>query len=171
MSKLTIHNKSDKYGDLHMGYYVCEQLASFTGIDLRNPATVKFARLLLGNSEAVRDSIDDIVSYASKSHGLLDFKPNTEVPETAKTILCILNTIQCGYGPLPPGVLAYMTAYFAAIWRGEHFFANELLIEMLDDTRSGVCDVKYQLGMLKAIIRGTAQLMESMRNEQEGANK
>ena len=171
MSKLTIHNKSDKYGDLHMGYYVCEQLASFAGIDLRNPATVKFARLLLGNGEAVRDSIDDIVSYAWKSNGLLDFKPNTEVPETAKLILCILATIQCEYGPLSPGVLAYLTAYFAAIWRGEHLFANELLIEMLDDSRSGFDDIKYQLGMLKAVIRGTSQLMESMQNEQEWTNK
>lgn len=171
MSKLKIHNKSDKYGDLHMGYYVCEQLASFTGIDLRNPATVKFARLLLGNSEAVRDSIDDIVSYACKSNGLLDFKPNTEVPETAKTILCILATIQGGYGPLPPGVLAYLTAYFAAICRGEYLFAIELLVEMFDDNRSGICDVGYQLGMLKAVIRGTLQLMESMRNGQEGTNK
>ena len=170
MSKLTIHDKSDKYGDLHMGYYVCEQLASFTGIDLRNPATVKFARLLLGNGEAVRDSIDDIVSYACKSNGLLDFKPNAEVPETAKTILCILSTIQGGYGPLPPGVLAYLTAYFAAICRGEYLFAIELLVEMLDG-RSGICDVCYQLGMLKAVIRGTSQLMESMRNGQEETNK
>lgn len=171
MSELTIHNKSDKYGDLHMGYYVCEQLASFTGIDLRNPATVKFARLLLGNGEAVRDSIDDIVSYACKSNGLLDFKPNEEVPETAKTILCILSAIQHEYGPLPHGVLAYMTAYFAAIGRGEHFFANELLVEMLYDSRSGVCDVKYQLGMLRAIIKGALQLMESMSKEQEETNK
>ena len=171
MSKLTIHNKSDKYGDLHMGYYVCEQLASFTGIDLRNPATVKFARLLLGNGEAVRDSIDDIISYARKSDGLLDFKPNAEVTETVKTILCILGTIQGGYGPLPPGVLAYLTAYFAAICRGEDLFAIELLVEMFDDSRSGICDVCYQLGMLKAVIRGTSQLMESMRNGQEETNK
>ena len=171
MSKLTIHNKSDKYGDLHMGYYVCEQLASFTGIDLRNPATVKFARLLLGNGEAVRDSIDDIISYAHKSNGLLDFRPNTEVPETAKTIIQILSTIQHSYGPLSPGVLAYLTAYFAAIWRGEHVLANELLIEMFSDSRSGFGDIKYPFGVLKAIIRNTAQLMESWRNEQEETNK
>lgn len=171
MSKLTIHNKSDKYGDLHMGYYVCEQLASFTGIDLRNPATVKFARLLLGNGEAVRDSIDDIVSYAWKSNGLLDFKPNTEVPETAKTILCILATIQREYGPVPPGALAYLTAYFAAIWRGEHFLAIELLTETFGDSRSGFGDIAYPLGLLKSVIRSTSQLMESMRNGQEETNK
>lgn len=170
MSKLTIYDKSDKYGDLHMGYYVCEQLASFTGIDLRNPATVKFARLLLGNGEAVRDSIDDIVSYACKSNGLLDFKPNAEVPETAKTILYILRTIQGCYGPLSPGVLAYLTAYFAAICRGEYLFAVELLVEMLD-SRSGLCDSYRLLGMLKTIIRDTSQLMEPMRNGQEETNK
>ena len=171
MSKLTIHDKSDKYGDLHMGYYVCEKLASFTDIDLRNPATVKFARLLLGNGEAVRDSIDDIVSYAHKSNGLLDFKPNTEIPETAELILCILATIQCEYGPLSPGALAYLTAYYAAIWRGEHVLANELLIEMLDDSRIDFLDVTHQLGGLNSIIRGTSQLMESMRNGQEETNK
>lgn len=129
MASLTLYDKSSKYGDLHKGYFVCEAISHMVnGIDLRNPATVKFARLLLGNSEAVRDSIDDIASYAKKSEGILDFKPDSEMPDDVMAVLDVTARF-CEVHDPDPTILAYVVAFFSAIRRKEYMLALSLFNE------------------------------------------
>ena len=129
MASLTLYDKSLKYGDLHKGYFVCEAISHMVdGIDLRNPATVKFARLLLGNSEAVRDSIDDIASYAKKSDGILDFKPDSVIPDDVMAVLDVTARF-CEVHDPDPTILAYVVAFFSAIRRKEYMLALSLFNE------------------------------------------
>lgn len=86
-----IYDKSPTYGDLQQGFTVSEYVAQISKglIDVRNPASVKFARIVLGTSAAIRDSLDDIASYAKKDTvpGTLSFKPDPYIGQRANLIL------------------------------------------------------------------------------------
>lgn len=131
-----ILNKTPVYGDINQGYAVTEEIAKCcAGIDIRNPAVVKFARLLLGSDEAIRDSIDDIASYAAKTmDGRLSFIV-AELPIEAKYALISIKTHATRYD-LTPTELAYVVAFFGCIKRGSFFAAYKTLSEYYEYTVS-----------------------------------
>lgn len=130
MSELTIYDKSEKYGDLQQGFAACLALSTFIDtIDLRNPATVKYARLLLGNSEAVRDSIDDIASYAKKTGGELSFKPDTKLPTDILLVVNYVADYKTITSHTDPVEIAYVVAFLSALRRGDYSLAMSLLLE------------------------------------------
>ena len=125
---LTIHNKSPMYGDINQGYMVTEIICSFgPHIDARNPAVVKYARLLLGNDDAIRDSIDDIASYATKSNGKLSFEPHA-LPAAATIALRFIHS-HVAHWSSSPTQLAYIVAFYGCLLRG----SNEKAYEVLDE--------------------------------------
>lgn len=128
----TILNKSPKYGDLKQGYAVSAAVSSMIpNIDIANPAVVKYARLLLGTREALRDSLDDIASYAAKDDGQLSCKPNHDLPEDAKLALHHVK-MHTADANLTPTKLAYVVAFFGCIRRGECEDAYKVLSEYCD---------------------------------------
>lgn len=132
----TIFNKASKYGDIHQGFAVTAAIASMcAGIDERNPAVVKFARLVLGTDEAIRDSIDDIASYAAKTtDGRLSFIP-AELPIEAREALVSIKMHTAKYD-LTPTELAYVVAFFGCIKRQSFFAAYKTLSEYYEYTIS-----------------------------------
>lgn len=132
---ITYYDKSQKYGDLKQGYAVAKVIAAICPqIDLRNPATVKFARLILGNADAIRDSIDDIATYASRSGGRLDFMPETYSPATSALLFRVQQHAKSF--PTTPVKLAYVSAFLASTVRGDHETASALLLEYYEYLRA-----------------------------------
>lgn len=159
MSELTIYDKSSKYGDLRQGFAASAAVSKLVDtIDLRNPAVVKYARLLLGNSEAVRDSIDDIASYANKTDGKLMFKPDYDnLPEDVRVVISLVSDYARITAMADPVELAYVIAFLSAMRRGEPHLAMSLLLEF--ETR-GYTDGLKTLVMLTNLLTRAIERMD-----------
>lgn len=162
-----ILNKTPVYGDINQGYTVTEELSKCcAGIDTRNPAVVKFARLLLGTDEAIRDSIDDIASYAAKAtDGRLSFV-TAELPIEAKEALVSIKMHATNYS-LTPTELAYVVAFFGCIKRGSFFAAYTTLAEYYEYTVS-IGD-EPDSSRFAALIGGAVELTRRLRIHKDEA--
>lgn len=125
MSELKLYDKSSDYGDLRKGFAVSAALSTGTSvIDLRNPASVKYARLLLGSDNAIRDSLDDIASYLKKDVSIHRLTFDCDNLLSAKTRLALEAIAVFAESwrfeleePLTALDIAYMTAIYGCLNR------------------------------------------------------
>lgn len=153
---LTIYDKSSKYGDLHEGYAVTAAICEMSKlIDPRNPAVVKFARLILGNDDAVRDSIDDIATYARMSMGSLTFNPARVSAKTQAVVMCVAEHRRTF--ALLPTAMAYVCAYYGCVSRDSKM-AYEVLAEYAEYLYSNCADSTSNDSQILSLIAGARRI-------------